>query len=386
MSVRPTLRLLIGLTLALAACGPRTTPAPTQVPATEAPAATGSPTETPPAVATPTPITMTDGLDRQVTFDQPPRRIVIAGRATPLLADAIFLFPEAQERIVAVEARAQRVAGFLTLVDPAFRGKAALEMDASAEQILPFEPDLVIMKSFMADSLGDPLTELGIPVVYLDLETPEQYSRDLAALGQVFNNPARAEELQAYFAERTERVRDLTSVASEGRGPRVLLMQYSQEGGEVSVEVPSTSWLQTQLVTMANGEPVWEEAAPGGGWTIVGFEQIAAWDPAQIYVVDYFGDSSMAVEALVADPNWATLTAVQDNRIHAFPADHLSWDQPDPRWILGLQWVATQIHPEVAEGIDLAAEVRGFFAELYGLDEATIEAEVLPLITGDIET
>lgn len=382
MSLRRALPALLPLALAAAACAPAAAPSAT-IAATEPPAPT--PTREPTGAPTAEPIIVTDALDREVVFDRLPRRIVIAGRASPLLADAIFLFPEAAERIVAVEARAQNVANFLPLVDPGYAEKAALERDASAEQILPFEPDLVIMKTFMADSLGDPLTELGIPVVYLEMETPEQYARDLRSLGQVFGNPERAEQLVGYYQDQTDEVRQLTASAAGDAPPNILLMQYQVESGEVSVEVPSVSWLQTQLAEMVNAEPVWREAAAGGGWTIVGFEQIAAWDPDQIYVVDYFGDSTEAVAALTEDPNWGALRAVQEGQIYGFPADYLSWDQPDPRWILGLQWLATKVHPDVSEEIAIMARLETFFVELYGLAPSTVEEEVVPQLSGDLQ-
>lgn len=86
----------------------------------------------------------------------------------------------------------QKPGDFLSFVDPAFGDKAVLEVEAGPEQIAPLDPDVVILRSFMADKLGKPLGELDIPVVYVDLETPEQYFRDVAPLGELFGNEARA--------------------------------------------------------------------------------------------------------------------------------------------------------------------------------------------------
>lgn len=60
------------------------------------------------------------------------------------------------------------------------------------EQIALLDPDVVILRSFMADKLGRPLEEMDIPMVRVDLETPEQYFRDVATLGELFGNEARA--------------------------------------------------------------------------------------------------------------------------------------------------------------------------------------------------
>ena len=64
--------------------------------------------------------------------------------------------------------------------------------------------------------------------------------------------------------------------------------------------------------------------------------------------------------------------------ISPFPADYLSWDQSDARWILGLQWVARTLHPDIFAELDLREEVFSFYGELYGMDRQTVETAVLP--------
>lgn len=381
--MKPTTTLMFGLIFVLAVTSCATAPnQPTIAPA-ETPAS-GSPSE-PAAPGDNAPISLTDALGQPLEFDSPPQRLVVAGRATPLLVDTLYLFPEATDRMVGLEARFQAgVDHFYPIVDPTYDQVAKLEMNAAAEQILPLEPEVVIMKTFMAESLGQPLQEIGVPVLYLELETPQQFERDINSLGQLLDNPDRAIEINAYYAERQARVAELISSIAQAEKPRVLLAQYSEQDGQVSVEVPSAGWLQTSLVELAGGVPIWKEAAPSGGWTVIGFEQIAAWDPDKIFIINYFGDSSSAVKQLVDDPNWAALQAVQNGEIFGFPADFLSWDQPDTRWILGLQWLATKINPELAGQIDIMVEVESFYSQLYGLDQADIDAEIMPHLQGDL--
>ena len=125
------------------------------------------------------------------------------------------------------------------------------------------QPDVVLLRSFMADSLGRSLEQLEIPVVYLDLETPEQYFRDVDVLGQLLGDAARAEAVQDYYRTRLDRVEQAVGEVADEKRPRVLLVQYSQQGGEVAFNVPSATWLQTTEVELAGGAPVWKEAAPG---------------------------------------------------------------------------------------------------------------------------
>ncbi len=327
-------------------------------------------------------VQVTDGLDRTLIFPEPPQRWVIAGRATPLVADAFYMFPEAGERLAGIELRQQSANNAQALVDPTYDQKTFLEMNAGPEQIAPLKPDLVLLKSFMADRLGAPLEQVGIPVVYVDLESPEQYIRDITTMGQLLGNPARAQEILDFYRQRVERVQQAMAGLTEEQKPAVLILQYSDKGGDVAFNVAPASWLQTTMTEMAGGIPVWTEATEQGGWTVVNFEQIAAWNPDQIYIVSYFTNPEEVVAQLKADLRWQALKAVQNDQLFGFTKDFYSWDQPDPRWILGLQWLATKIQPERATGIDIRQEINEFYTQMYGLEPATIEAEVMPLMKG----
>ena len=64
--------------------------------------------------------------------------------------------------------------------------------------------------------------------------------------------------------------------------------------------------------------------------------------------------------------------------------DYLSWDQPDPRWSLGLTWLATKIHPELFSEVNMGAEIPAFYRDFYELNDNVIEQSILPLVTGDL--
>jgi iron complex transport system substrate-binding protein len=323
------------------------------------------------------PITLVDALGREVKLPEPAQRIVIAGRANFMLNDAVYAFPGAAERVSALTKATQAAQAFVSLLDPDVETKTRFMADAAAEEIAAVQPDLVLLKSYMQESLGDPLEQLGIPLVYLDFETPDQYERDLATLGQAFGDPARAENLWAYYAEILDRVAGGTEGLAETQKPRVLVLQYSDKGGEVAFKVPPAGWIQTQMVELAGGVPVWTAAVQGGGWAVVNLEQIAAWNPDQIYVTNYFGSAVDVVTRLQSDPQWAEIPAVRADQLYPFVGDYHSWDQPDTRWGLGLLWLAQHVQPARFADVDIRAEAVRFFEMFYGLDRATIEGEIL---------
>lgn len=367
--------ILLVLLLVAVACTPQAIPSPT---ATLPPPA--SPTLTP----APTGLTVTDALGRTVHFDRLPQRIVLAGKALFMVADALYLFPEAGTRIAALGQTGQGSANFIPLIDPNFEQKISLGTDAGPEQIAAARPDCVILKSYLAEKLGKPLELLGIPVVYVDLETPDQYRRDLLTLGEILGDEARAQEVVAFYQERVERVSQALAGLAEEEKPRVLLVYYTDKDGTVAFNVPPMEWIQTWMIQAAGGRPVWGDAHPTGGWTKVGFEQIAAWDPDVVFVVAYFNPIDQVTKTLREDPQWKALRAVQEGRLYGFPDDVYSWDQPDPRWILGFTWVATKLHPERFQGMDILAEARTFYRQLYGMDEAAFEELIQPTLAGDL--
>jgi iron complex transport system substrate-binding protein len=368
--------VLLGMLAGCAKLVPTTAP-------TKVPMATEAPTAEPTAVPTPTPVVITDALGRTIEFATLPQRVVIAGKAGSLLADAVFMFPEAMERVVGFVKGTQTAHDFLTEVFPIKPDITFLESSASAEQIAPLKPDVVLMKSYLQKSLGDPIEQLGIKVVYLDLETSEAIDKDIRNLGLLFGNSTKAEEIVTLIDASVKKITDVTSTLTDDKKPSVLMLQYSDKGGEISFKVPPLDWLQTSLVTLAGGTPVWKDV-PTDGWTIITLEQVAAWNPQVIFLIDYKGNAVDIVKSLKTDAKWSLLDAVKNDKLFAFPLDFQSWDQPDTRWPLALTWMAMKLHPDLFTSVDFNQEIVSFYKYFYSLDDSVINGKILPLVKGDL--
>jgi iron complex transport system substrate-binding protein len=328
----------------------------------------------------PTEITVEDALGRTVELSGVPERIVLTGRATIMLVDALYLFPGVSERVVAVGQTDQGIGDFFPVVDDNPEAKARLGRSAGPEEVLSHNPDLVIMKTQMRNSLGSALETAGATVLYLDLETPEQYNEDIRTLGTVLNQPDRAEEIVSHFEERVEAL----LAATEGvTRPEALLLSYSTEEGGYSFSVAPEGWMQARQVMLAGGEPVWFGAALSPGWNRVAFEQIAAWDPEVIVFLSYRSASEAAVEAIEDDPLWRELGAVRNGWVYAMPADYYSWGQPDTRWILGAEWFAHLLHPELFNQ-PFELRILAFFQDFYGIRATEYYERIAPRLTGDL--
>jgi iron complex transport system substrate-binding protein len=139
------------------------------------------------------------------------------------------------------------------------------------------------------------------------------------------------------------------------------------------------------MAELAAAVPAWKQAAVGGGWQLVNLEQIFAWNPEQIYIVSYDADSAQIAAQLRSDPQWQGLEAVKKGHVYGFAGDIFSWDQPDPRWILGQIWLAKRVHPDRFRDWDILQEMSQFFSEMYGLEAASTQRDIVPNLKGDLQ-
>jgi iron complex transport system substrate-binding protein len=112
----------------------------------------------------------------------------------------------------------------------------------------------------------------------------------------------------------------------------------------------------------------------------VNFEQIAAWDPNIILVIDYKGNPQETAEKLMQNDTWKELKAVKNQQVYGFGKDYQGWDLPDPRWILGYTWVATIMQPERMGDVDINDMVVDFYKFMYRMSEEDIETNIMPMV------
>jgi iron complex transport system substrate-binding protein len=321
-------------------------------------------------------IKITDALERDVIFDAFPEKIIIAGKQTPMLVNFIYMFEGASEKILAIENRSQSGIEFLTILDEGVREKYSIEKGAGAEQIAPFAPDLVILKTSMQETIGEQLEMIEIPVIYVSFESIEEIYRDVRIIGTAMNESERAEEIIKYFQAVYEGIKETIFDTKTEPKDSVLMIQAVDENQKYMFSVPSEKWLQTSLVEEAGAIPIWKGGSFSGGWNEVNFEQIAAWDPDHIFIINYQGKATLILENLLDDPLWQELDAVKNDHIQAFPFDYISWDQPDPRWILGFRWLGEQINSAADFEGGFFDQVSGFYTLIFNVPEDIVQKEI----------
>jgi len=329
----------------------------------------------------------TDAMGNSVELENTPTRIIIAGKAAVMPADALFLFPEAKEMEVLLAVTNQGLGDFFNLLDPTFINQRRIGQQVSAEEILALKPDLVLTKSSNYESLAKKLLQFGVPTFVMDLESSEAWKTEVLELGKLLGNTSTAMKVVETFNNREETIAKALQSLSDSEKPRVLVMQVASADGVTAFSVAPQGWIQTMMVEQAGGKPVWVGAdLSANAWKKVSFEQIAAWNPDHIYLISYRSSAEAFLQAIRTSAQWGQLKAVKNSAVKSFPADIMSYAQSDSRWILALEWLAADLHPSRFSGFSMEERIQSFYETMYRISDRTIMETLLSAYRASISS
>lgn len=275
----------------------------------------------------------TDALGREVTLDRTPARVV------SLLGSYGKVWQEAGGALVGVTEDA---------VDPDHPEIANLgsHSEPSMELLFELEPDFVILSADTAahPAIGEVLQAAGIPHGYFSMQTWQGYMEmmktftDLTGRADLYEN---AEKSVANAIKLT--LADAEAQPNYGAQTALLLRAYvtsvKAKGSEGTVAGPILKELGLQNI--ADGDSALSENLT--------MEAILMEDPDWIFVVTMGADQEGAVrmleQTLLANPAWATLTAVREGRYVVLDYD-LFQLRPNGRWAEAYKTVYKLIYEE----------------------------------------
>jgi len=303
---------LVVLALAAAGCSGRETPA------VEFPTQTSE---------LPAPVTLQDGLGREVRLDRPAERIV-------------SLAPSNTELLFAIGAGRQ-VVGRDDVSDyppeaQAIESIGSTYGELNTEAILALDPDLVLAATITSPEQIQAMEGLGLTVYMLpNPMTFDELFANIEAVGALAGHPDEARTLVESLSGRVQAVEQAV------QGVQLVPVFYEVDGTD-----PSAPWttgsgtFQDVLIRMVGGENI---AAEIDGWGQISLEAVVTGDPAVIF----FGSGPFVpttVESLSARPGWEAIRAVQDGRVYEIDTNWI--DRPGPRLVDALERMAQLVHPE----------------------------------------
>jgi len=215
------------------------------------------------------------------------------------------------------------------------------------EKVAAARPDLVIASDITPPATVDKLRSLGLAVIVVTPRNIDDMMRDIRLVGAITGRESEAEELVARLSERIAAVVNCPS----GTGsPTVAHVVWHDP-----LYVSGNDTLQNDVILHAGGINVF---ADQDGWGTVPLEEFLVRNPDVIIVSGGGGmDSSgkdLILEAFMTGPQYASLSAVRNNRVYAVNADIIS--RPAPRIVDATEQVARILHPECFTGADADIE------------------------------
>ena len=212
----------------------------------------------------------------------------------------------------------------------------------------------------------DALSEsLGIPVIAVDNELNNS-AEAFRFMGELLGVEDHAEEL----AEYSEKI--FTDIAALADIPEDEKVSVYFGNGEDSLETAPRGSQHAQILDAVNVTNVADLELGDGSRVQISAEQLLAWDPDVIVVngepkADKSGNS--AAEDILNNPDYASLKAVQDNKVYGTPNAPFSWvDRPaGPNRLIGMRWLSAVVYPEYIK-CDVNEEIREFFNLFYHVD------------------
>ncbi|UCD97675.1 MAG: cobalamin-binding protein [Chloroflexota bacterium] len=275
------------------------------------------------------PITVRDGLARDVVLPGPAQQIV-------------SLAPSNTEILFAVGAGAQ-IIGRDEFSDypsqaadlPSIGGGFG---DYNLEAIVDLEPDLVLAAEINTAEQVKSLEDLGLTVFYLS--NPTSLEEMYGNLLTIANLTGHSQETEALIESLRKRVSEVEAVVKSAKDIPTVFYELDATDPSAPWTAGASTFIDT-LITMTGGKNIASDLE--GQYLQISIEEIIIRDPQVILL----GDAAYGVtpESLAGRTGWDELSAVVNNQIYAFD-DNLA-SRPGPRLVEGMEQLAKLLHPEL---------------------------------------
>ena len=237
------------------------------------------------------------------------------------------------------------------------------------EAVIAANPTIAINSGKINDAMVsdcDALSEsLGIPVVAVDNELNNS-AEAFRFMGELLGVEDHAEELAQYAEQVFTDINVLSDIPEEKK------VSVYFGNGEDSLETAPRGSQHAQILDAINAVNVADLELGDGSRVQISAEQLLAWDPDVIVVngepkADKSGN--FAAEDILSNPDYASLKAVQDQKVYGTPNAPFSWvDRPaGPNRLIGMRWFSALIYPEYIK-CDINEEIHKFFDLFYHVD------------------
>ncbi len=293
------------------------------------------------------PVTVTDALDREVTLDKAPEKIV----STYYAATNLIAAYGKASLLVAVEEGADSVAIYKKAVEsitklPAVTADGVVD----AEAIKGHSPDLAVISADQMDVI-EALEAEGIKVLAFDSSETNGMINMMINVGKAINAQYKSKLMQeSYF----------NSIAKIGGGrleeeetPKVYFA-----GGASVLNAKGSESIENKFAEAVCVSNVAAELTADAS-----YEQIIQWNPDYIVIAS---DAEYTAEDVLNDERLAECNAVKNGNVLKMPAETEAWDSELSSNYLAQLWLAAKLHPTKYTIVECNKAMKAYYEEFYG--------------------
>ncbi len=229
----------------------------------------------------------------------------------------------------------------------------------NVEELLNARPDLVFIRSETAANEGEKakLEKTGIPYLVVDYRNMKEQMYIVEMIGQAVGEKERALKYNEYYQRCIDRVQE--RVQNIPLDERVRIYHSINEATRTDArDTLPADWTQ---VAGAINVSVNEELKFLEDKYFAGLEQILLWDP-EVIIVNEAG----VADYIMTNTQWSSLSAVKNNKVYQMPIGISRWGHPGSlETPLAILWTAKTLYPDLFSDIDLVAETKYFYREIF---------------------
>ena len=316
--------------------------------------------------------TVIDHDGNEVTLPVEINRIVVCDILP--LPSVLSIFFNSADKIVGMSGTSMSAAanGLLGELYPEILNAETGFIDGSTvntEELLKLQPDVVFYNASRKE-LGQQLRDAGFPAVAISVNKweyncIETLNNWIALLSEIFPNSDKVEIVREYSNKVYDMVQSRVAEIPEDEREQVLfLYQYSETSILTSGKLFFGQWWADAI----GANNVAEELSTDNS-VAVNMEQIYAWNPSLIFITNFTTAGPEDIyNNTVGAYNWSAVDAAENQRVYKMPLGMYRSYTPGVDTPITLLWLAKTAYPEYFEDIDIIAETKTYYKEVFGVE------------------
>ncbi len=214
------------------------------------------------------------------------------------------------------------------------------------------------------------LRKAGFPTVAISVNKWEYNSIEtlnnwIDLLSQMFPDNDKTEVVETYSNQIYDMVQSrVADIPREDRERAFFLYQYSDTNLQTSGAKFFGQWWADAIGAVNVAEELTTDNA-----VAVNMEQVYAWNPSLIFITNFTtADADALYHGTVGHDNWSAVDAVASQRVYKMPLGMYRSFTPGVDTPVTLLWLAKTAYPDLFADIDIIAETKTYYKEVFGID------------------